>query len=143
MAVMKTLLLNPPSFAKFDGGAGSRWPVAREVESYWYPVWLSYAAGLLHNSRLVDASPHQITPDLCVSMAREYEFVVLFSSTVGFDQDVALLRRMKAVNPDLQACFVGPHVQNKPRQSLRACDDITFVVRGEFDHAVVEFAQGK
>jgi hypothetical protein len=25
-SVMKTLLLNPPSFENFDGGAGSRWP---------------------------------------------------------------------------------------------------------------------
>ena len=42
--VMKTVLLNPPSFEKFDGGASSRWPATREIESYWYPVWLSYPA---------------------------------------------------------------------------------------------------
>ena len=40
--VMKTLLLNPPSFDRFDGGASSRWPATREIESYWYPVWLAY-----------------------------------------------------------------------------------------------------
>src|SRR5207253_2365576 len=39
--VMKTLLLNPPSFENFDGGASSRWPATREIESYWYPVWLT------------------------------------------------------------------------------------------------------
>ncbi len=33
---MKTLLLNPPSFENFDGGASSRWPATREIESYWY-----------------------------------------------------------------------------------------------------------
>ena len=38
--VMKTLLMNPPSFENFDGGASSRWPATREIESYWYPVWL-------------------------------------------------------------------------------------------------------
>src|SRR5208337_1788068 len=43
--VMKTVLLNPPSFENFDGGAGSRWPATREIESYWYPVWLTYPAG--------------------------------------------------------------------------------------------------
>ncbi len=31
--VMKTLLLNPPSFENFDGGASSRWPATREIES--------------------------------------------------------------------------------------------------------------
>ena len=42
--VLKTLLLNPPSFENFDGGASSRWPATREIESYWYPVWLTYPA---------------------------------------------------------------------------------------------------
>ena len=42
---MRTLFLNPPSFEGFDGGAGSRWPASREIESYWYPVWLAYPAG--------------------------------------------------------------------------------------------------
>ncbi len=60
--VMKTLLLNPPSFEGFDGGASSRWPATREIESYWYPVWLAYPAGLLPGSRLLDAAPHKISP---------------------------------------------------------------------------------
>jgi radical SAM superfamily enzyme YgiQ (UPF0313 family) len=34
-------------------------------------------------------------------------------------------------------------VQNRPEESLKASEDIDFIVRGEFDHAVVEFAQGK
>lgn len=59
--VMKTLLLNPPSFEDFDGGASSRWPVTREIESYWYPVWLTYPAAMLPRSRLLDASPHKAT----------------------------------------------------------------------------------
>ncbi len=44
---LKTLFLNPPSFENFDGGASSRWPATREIESYWYPVWLAYPAGML------------------------------------------------------------------------------------------------
>ena len=51
---MKTLLLNPPSFEKFDGGASSRWPATREIESYWYPVWLGYPAAMIreHSARI-------------------------------------------------------------------------------------------
>jgi hypothetical protein len=51
---LKTLFLNPPSFENFDGGAGSRWPATREIESYWYPVWLAYPAGMLEGARLLD-----------------------------------------------------------------------------------------
>ncbi len=142
-SVMKTLLLNPPSFEKFDGGASSRWPVSREIESYWYPVWLSFPAGMLPGSRLLDACPHKVTPAETVGIARDYEFVVLFTSTVGFSNDVQLAQQMKNARPDLKICFVGPHVQTQPDQSLRENEVIDFVVRGEFDHAVVEFAQGR
>ena len=50
---------------------------------------------------------------------------------------------MKEAKPDLKIAFVGPHVQIKPAESLLASPDLDFVVRGEFDHAVVEYAQGK
>ena len=50
---MRTLFLNPPSFECFDGGASSRWPASREIESYWYPVWLCYPAGMLPDSKVL------------------------------------------------------------------------------------------
>jgi hopanoid biosynthesis associated radical SAM protein HpnJ len=142
-AVMKTLLLNPPSFDNFDGGAGSRWPATRETESFWYPVWLSYPAGMLPGSRLLDAPAHKVSTTETVKIGREYEFLVLFTSTVGFENDLGLVRLMKRANPDLKVAFVGPPVQVRPAESLMASEDIDFVVRGEFDHAVVEFAKGK
>jgi hopanoid biosynthesis associated radical SAM protein HpnJ len=140
-SVMKTLLLNPPSFKNFDGGASSRWPATREIESFWYPVWLTYPAGMLPGSRLLDAPSHHITPEETVQIAKDYEFLVLFSSTVGFANDVAMTRQMKQVNPGLKVAFVGPHVQIKP-DCLLNTPEIDFIVSGEFDHAVVEFAQG-
>lgn len=141
--MMKTLLLNPPSFEGFDGGASSRWPATREIESFWYPVWLAYPAGMLPGSRLLDASPHKISPEETVRIAGDYDFVVLFTSTVGFHSDLRLARMMKAAKPGLKVAFVGPHVQVQPMQALRASEDIDFVVRGEFDYAVTEFAQGR
>jgi hopanoid biosynthesis associated radical SAM protein HpnJ len=142
-AVMKTLLLNPPSFEGYDGGASSRWPATREIESYWYPVWLAYPAGMLPGSRLLDASPHKVTPEETVRIAHDYEFVVLFTSTAGFASDLRLARRLKETSPDIKIAFVGPHVQVQPDAALNASGDIDFIVRGEFDHAVVEFAQGR
>jgi hopanoid biosynthesis associated radical SAM protein HpnJ len=142
-SVMKTLFLNPPSFENFDGGAGSRWPATREIPSFWYPVWLSYPAGMLPGSRLLDAPPHKIPPAETVRIAKDYDFLVLFTSAVGFESDLRLARRMKEAKPDLKVAFVGPDVQTRPTESLAASTDIDFVVRGEFDYPVVEFAQGK
>jgi hopanoid biosynthesis associated radical SAM protein HpnJ len=142
-SAMKTLFLNPPSFENFDGGAGARWPATRETQSFWFPAWLTYPAGMLSDSRLLDAPPHKVTPTQTVEIARGFDFVVLFTSTVGFQSDVRLARRLKDVKPEIKIAFVGPHVQVQPAESLMASRDLDFIVRGEFDHAVVEFAQGK
>ena len=54
-----------------------------------------------------------------------------------------MARAMKDRKPGIKIAFVGPHVQIKPAESLLASPDLDFVVRGEFDHSVVEFAMGK
>jgi len=76
---LKTLLLNPPSFENFDGGASSRWPATREIESYWYPVWLAYPAGMLEGSKLLDAPPHHVSFDQTVEMLKDFEFLGISS----------------------------------------------------------------
>lgn len=140
---LKTLFLNPPSFENFDGGAGSRWPATREIESYWYPVWLAYPAGMLEGSRLLDAPPHYVSADQTITIAKEYEFLVLYTSTPGFPGDIRLIQRIKDANPKIKVAFVGPQVTVLPEKSLRDCSAIDFVVRKEFDYAVKEFAEGK
>src|SRR5512136_1463130 len=139
---MKTLLLNPPSFENFDGGAGSRWPARREITSFWYPVWLTYPAGMIKESRLLDAPSHGVTPEETVDIAMSYDFVVVFTSTPGFKNDVRLAEMIKAAKPDIKIAFVGPHVSVLPEQSLNATPAIDFVARKEFDFTVTEFAQG-
>jgi len=140
---LKTLFLNPPSFENFDGGAGSRWPATREIESYWYPVWLAYPAGMLEGARLLDAPPHHISGQETIEIAKDYEFLVLFTSTPGFPGDIRLARAIKDIHPRIKICFVGPHVSVLPEKSLRDCSAIDFVARKEFDYTVVEYAQGK
>src|SRR5437868_1694493 len=103
---LKTLFLNPPSFENFDGGASSRWPATREIESYWYPVWLAYPAGMLEGSRLLDAPPHHIDAAQTIEISKQYEFVVLFTSTPGFKGDCRLAEAMKAANPRLTVASV-------------------------------------
>lgn len=140
--MMKTLLLNPPSFENFDGGASSRWPATREIESYWYPVWLAYPAAMIPESRVLDAPPHGVSPQATIDIAKDYDFVVLFTSTPGFLSDVRLAELMKAAKPELKIAFVGPHVTTQPEASLKASQAIDFVTHREFDYSVVEFASG-
>ncbi len=88
MDVMKTLFLNPPSYDDFDGGAGSRYQATREVWSFWYPTWLAYPAGMLPGARLLDAPPHGYNLAKTVEVARDFDFVVVHTSTPSFRLDV-------------------------------------------------------
>jgi len=140
---MKTLLLNPSSFEHFDGGAGSRYQATREITSFWYPVWLAYPAGLIEKSRLLDAPSHGVSFAETVNIARDYDLVVIFTSTAGFRGDVRLSEEIKATRTDIKIAFVGPHVSAQPEESLNASLAIDFVARKEFDYSVAEFAWGK
>jgi hopanoid biosynthesis associated radical SAM protein HpnJ len=139
---MRTLFLNPPSFEGFDGGAGSRWPASREIESYWYPVWLCYPAGMLEDSKVVDAPPHKVSIEECVAMARDFELLVLFTSTPGFHVDVRIAEMMKDSNAKLKVAFVGPPVTVEPEKAFRDTTAVDFIVRREFDHQIANFAKG-
>ena len=124
---LKTLFLNPPSFENFDGGAGSRWPATREIESYWYPVWLAYPAGMIEGARLLDAPPHYVSAEETIKIASDYEFLVLFTSTPGFPGDIRLAQAIKDANPKIKIAFVGPHVSVLPERSLQDCPALDFV----------------
>ncbi len=143
MSALRTLLLNPPTFENFDGGASSRWPATREIESYWYPVWLAYPAGMIEGARLLDAPPHHISLEETVKIAKEFDVLVLFTSTPGFDGDCKIAEKIKAENPNMKVVFVGSHVSVLPEQSLKQGQCIDFVVRKEFDYALKEYAEGK
>src|SRR2546426_3415583 len=138
--VMKTLLLNPPSFENFDGGASSRWPATREIESYWYPVWLTYPAGMIPGSRLLDASPHKVNWQQTVQICKDYEFLILFTSTVGFESDVKLIRKIKEANPGMKIAFVGPHGHIKPNETMMASEEDRKSTRLNSSHLVISYA---
>src|ERR1700733_15339147 len=140
---MRTLFLNPPSFEGFDGGAGSRWPASREIESYWYPVWLCYPAAMIPGSKVVDAPPHKISIEQTVAMAPDFELLVLFTSTPGFHVDIKIAEMMKDSNPNLKVAFVGPPVTVEPEKCLSASTAIDFVVKREFDYQIRDYALGK
>lgn len=140
---MRTLLLNPPSFQSFDGGAGSRYQATREVTSFWYPTWLCYPAGLIPESRVLDAPPLGLGVPEVAEEAKKYELVVLFTTTPSLAYDLNTARCLKEANPHLIIGVVGPHVSVLPEEALQEGTAVDFVARREFDYTVVEVAQGR
>ena len=143
MTTLRTLLLNPPSYDDFDGGAGSRYQATREVWSFWYPTWLCYPAGLLPGSRVLDAPPLGLGVAETVTIARDYDLIVLHTSTPSFRVDAETAARIKSERPEAVIVMVGGHPTAQPEQSLRQATSVDFIARKEFDHAIVDLAGGR
>jgi hopanoid biosynthesis associated radical SAM protein HpnJ len=139
----KTLFLSPPSFDGFDGGAGSRYQAKREITSYWYPTWLAQPAAMVPGSRLIDAPPHHQSIEDVLKIARDYELVVMHTSTPSLANDIRCAEAIKEVNPDVQIGFIGAHVAILPDQTMKQAAVLDFVCRNEFDYTCLELAQGK
>lgn len=138
----RTLLLNPPSFDGFDGGAGARYQARREIKSFWYPTWLAQPAALISGSVLVDAPARGMSVDTVILLARDFELIVLHTSTPSFSNDAKIAAALKAANPRALIGFVGAHVAVNPEPSLLASPSIDFVARTEFDYTLLDIANG-
>jgi hopanoid biosynthesis associated radical SAM protein HpnJ len=140
---MRTLFLNPPSYAGFDGGAGARYQATREIKSFWYPTWLAQPAALIPNSKLIDAPADDLNLQEVIQRAKGFELCVLHTSTPSFANDVKVAEALKKVYPDMKIGLVGAHVAVLPEESLSASEAIDFVAREEFDYTLLEVAEGK
>ena len=139
----KTLFLSPPSFDGFDGGAGSRYQARREVTSYWYPTWLAQPAALVPDSRLLDCPPHEIDIRRCLAEARDYDHVIIHTSTPSVRNDCKAAEAIKAQKPSTRIGFVGAHAAVLPTETLKASPAIDWVGRKEFDFTCQEVAEGR
>jgi len=141
--MMKTLFLHPPSFDGYDGGAGARYQMKREVRSFWYPTWLAQPAALVEGSKLIDAPPHRLHFDDIAPEIRKRELVVMHTSTPSFKSDVQTAEMIKAINPHALIGFIGAKVAVEPEKSLIAGRCVDFVARNEFDFTIKEVAEGR
>ncbi len=141
---MKPLFLNPPTFEDFDGGAGARYQASREVTSFWYPTWLCFPAGMIEGSRVVDAPVQKFTLEKCIEIAKDFDMVVMYTSTPTLMIDIETARRIKEVKPAIVTVLTGPHVTILPEESLKASKGaIDIVCRGEFDYSTKELCEGR
>lgn len=140
---MSTLFLSPPSFAGFDGGAGSRYQARREVTSFWYPTWLAQPAALVPDSKLLDCPPHNTGVEQCLAEAARYDHVILHTSTPSLENDCRVAEAIKRNQPETLIGFVGAHAAVLPAETLNASPAIDWVGRKEFDYTCQEVAEGR
>jgi hopanoid biosynthesis associated radical SAM protein HpnJ len=139
----KTLFLSPPSFDGFDGGAGARYQAKREIRSFWYPTWLAQPAALVPDSKLMDCPPHDIDVKTCLAEAKNYDHVIIHTSTPSLRNDAKVAEAIKAQKPATLIGFVGAHAAVLPTETLKASPAIDWVGRKEFDFTCKEVAEGR
>ncbi|MES1975331.1 MAG: hopanoid biosynthesis associated radical SAM protein HpnJ [Pseudomonadota bacterium] len=140
--MMRTLFLQAPSFDGYDGGAGARYQMKREVKSFWYPTWLAQPAALVEGSKLIDAPAHDQSWDDIKHEVDERDLVILHTSTPSFRQDVHTAELIKARNPKIMIGLIGAKVAVETQKSMEASTAIDFVARNEFDFTIKDVADG-
>ena len=139
---MRSLFLQAPSFDGYDGGAGARYQMKREVKSFWYPTWLAQPAALVEGSRLIDAPAHDLSWDDIAHEVDDKELIVLHTSTPSFRQDIHTAELIRARNPHALIGLIGAKVAVESEASLAASTAVDFVCRNEFDFTIKDIADG-
>ncbi len=140
--MLSSLFLQAPSFDGYDGGAGARYQMKREVKSFWFPTWLAQAAAMVPGSKIIDAPPHRLSFKDIEADVKAHELIVIHTSTPSFKSDCKVAGMIRELNPTAKIGFIGAKVAVEPQQSLLACPAIDFVCRNEYEFTIQELANG-
>ena len=139
---MRSLFLQAPSFDGYDGGAGARYQMKREVKSFWFPTWLAQAAAMVPGSKIIDAPPHNLSFKDIEEDVKSHDFIVVHTSTPSFRSDCKTAEMIRALNPTAKIGFIGAKAAVEPEKSLIDCPAIDFVCRNEYEFTIQEMANG-
>ncbi|MCX6820752.1 MAG: cobalamin-dependent protein [Candidatus Aenigmarchaeota archaeon] len=141
---MKVLLLNPPFLPKYS--RNSRSPAVTKGGTLYYPIWLSYAAGVLEKEgfevKLMDAPAQGLMLEQTVAMAAEFgpKMVVIDTSTPSIYDDVKTAAKIKQAT-NAFVVMVGTHVSAMPEETLDLGDGVDAVATHEYDYTLPELAR--
>ncbi len=141
---MKILLLNPPFMPKYS--RNSRSPAVTKGGTIYYPIWLSYAAGVLEKEgfevKLLDAAAKKLNLEQVSEIAASFgpEMIVVDTSTPSIKNDVMVASKLKNVTKAFSV-MVGTHVSALPEETLQMDDNIDAVATHEYDYTLAELAK--
>ena len=142
---MKILLLNPPFLNKYS--KSSRSPAVTKSGTIYFPLWLSYAAGVLdkegHELKLIDAPARCMNRAQTLSMMKEFkpELTVIDTSTPSIFNDLNFANEIKKALPRTKICLVGTHASSCVEEILPENNFIDFIARREYDYTLKELSK--
>jgi len=144
---MKVLLLNPPFLNKYS--KSSRSPAVTKSGTIYFPLWLSYAAGVLdkagHELMLIDAPAKCWTKEETLEKIKSFapEMVVIDTSTPSINNDLAFTKKIKEALPSAITCLVGTHVSACVHEIMPKESYVDIIARHEYDYTLPEIAAEK
>lgn len=139
---MKIYLLNPPFVPRYS--RNSRWAARCRGGALYYPIWLSYATGVLkkegHKVHLVDAPAWGWNLENVKEDVRKFkpDLVVAESNFQSFSNDVEVTKTITS-EVEAMSVLVGPPVSQFPERILDAGVDIA--ARFEYDFTIRDIAE--
>lgn len=142
---MNVLFLNPPFLKKFS--RPQRSPAVTKSGTLYFPMWLSYAAGVLEKEGfevdLIDAPADGYDLAYVMNRARKLnpDMIVLDTSTPSIYNDVDVAVALKDEFPRAFIILVGTHVSALSEETLKISERIDAVARGEYEYTLSEAAK--
>lgn len=142
---MKIVLLNPPfkpECGKFS--RASRSPAITKSGTLYYPIWLSYACGLLekngHKVCLIDSCATQSNLEDTLEKIKAFKpgLVVVDTSTPSINSDIQCVDAIKNMDSSIFICLVGTHPTVLVDEVLDMSYNIDAIARHEYDVTLVD-----
>lgn len=145
---MKISFINPPFLSRYGKfSREQRSPAITKSGTFYYPMWLSYAAGYAekrgHEVHLWDAPADGWSVSEILAKLQEFQpdLVVVSTSTPSIYNDVEIAAKIKKNLPEVFVVLVGVHVSALPDETLAINSAVDAVAIGEFDETIVELAE--
>lgn len=141
---MKIILLNPPFLNKYS--KSSRSPAVTKSGTIYFPLWLSYVAGVLdkvgHELKIVDAPAKCLDEAKTLRIVKEFEprLIVIDTSTPSIYSDLKFAEQIKKALPYSKICLVGTHASACVDEIIPESSFIDFIARHEYDYTIKELA---
>lgn len=142
----KVILLNPPFLNKYS--KSSRSPAVNKSGTVYFPLWLSYAAGVLdqrgHEIKLIDAPAKCLGKRETFEIIKEFlpDLLVVDTSTPSIENDLSFVKKVKEkLEGKIKICLVGTHASACVSEILEKEPCIDFIARHEYDYTVSELLE--
>ncbi|MCP4102892.1 MAG: radical SAM protein [Lentisphaerae bacterium] len=144
---MNILFLNPPfkpEYGKFS--REQRSPAITKSGTFYYPMWLCYAAGYLeqegYNIKIIDAPAMRLSYQHIEKEIIKFKpsLIVLDTSTPSIDNDIRVGAKLKAAT-EAFVLLVGTHPTALPEGTLNMDQAIDAVARREYEETVLALAK--